>query len=153
MFGKWRKKMSCIHVIPYCSAIRRSTVVNPDTCYSGNGLQKHFAKSGVSAFCFSLKSQIVNILWCVGHRTPQLLSFTAVVWKQPGSMEYGYVQYGYVPINLIYKNMWHTRLGLQTVACHSLLSERSQMNKITYYMVSFILKCQKGQIYRGNKAH
>ena len=80
--------MSCIHAIPYCSAIRRSTVVNPDTCYSGNGLQKYFAKSGVSAICFSLKSQVVNILWCVGHRTsvaaPQLHCCSVKAARQYG---------------------------------------------------------------------
>lgn len=147
--------MSYMYAIPDCSAIKRNTVMNPDTCYSGSELQKHFTESRVSTFCFSMESQIVNILWCVGHRA----SVAAIqrhchsVEAAIDSMEYGYVQHGYVPINLTYKNTWHTRFGLQTVACHSLLSERSQMNKITYYMVSFILKCQKGQIYRGNKAH
>ena len=60
--------MSYIHAIPDCSAIKRNTVMNPDTCYSGNELQKRFTKSRVSTFCFSMKSQIVTILWCVGHR-------------------------------------------------------------------------------------
>lgn len=59
--------MSCVHAIAYCSAMKRNTVLNTDTCYNGNELQKHFTKSRVSKF-FSLKSQIVNTLWFVGHR-------------------------------------------------------------------------------------
>lgn len=47
---KWINKMWCAHAMTYYSAMRRSNILDSDTCYNINEPQKHFTKSKVSSF-------------------------------------------------------------------------------------------------------